>query len=59
MPDFGTHRESTARAALRALAARAEVEQSGTGYRLVDPLFDEWIERLRLAGPEADPTEEN
>jgi hypothetical protein len=52
-------RKSTARAALGALAARAEVEQSGAGYRLVDPLFDEWIERLRLAGPEVDPTVED
>jgi uncharacterized protein len=52
-------RKSTARAALGALAARAEVEQSGAGYRLVDPLFDEWIERLHLTGPESDPTVED
>jgi hypothetical protein len=44
--------KSTARAALRGLVARAEVEQSGEGYRLVDPLFDEWIARLREAGGE-------
>jgi hypothetical protein len=42
--------KSTARAALRGLVGRAEVEQSGEGYRLVDPLFDEWIARLRESG---------
>ena len=33
----------------------AEVERSGEGYRLVDPLFDEWIARLRVAGGELEP----
>ena len=47
--------KSTGRAALRALLARAEVEQRGDGYRLVDPLFDEWIERLRDSGADLEP----
>jgi uncharacterized protein len=39
--------KSTARAALKSLAASATVEQRGDDYVIVDPLFAEWIGRLR------------
>jgi hypothetical protein len=38
--------KATAHKALKRLAARAEVESDG-GYAIVDPLFAEWIDRLR------------
>jgi hypothetical protein len=41
--------KSSARAALNALATSATVEQEGDVYRIVDPLFAEWIANLREA----------
>ena len=45
--------KSTARAALKSLAASATVEQRGDEYVIVDPLFAEWIGRLRETGDDA------
>jgi uncharacterized protein len=45
--------KSTARAALKSLAASATVEQRGDDYVIVDPLFAEWIGRLRETGDDA------
>jgi hypothetical protein len=42
--------KSTARAALKSLGANATVEQRGENYVVVDPLFAEWITRVREAG---------
>jgi hypothetical protein len=42
--------KSTARAALRSLVANATVEQKDDEYRVIDPLFAEWIARLRQTG---------
>ena len=42
--------KSTARAALRSLVANATVEQRDERLRVVDPLFAEWIARLRETG---------
>ena len=42
--------KSTARAALKSLTAKATVEQRGEEYVVVDPLFAEWIARLRESG---------
>jgi hypothetical protein len=42
--------KSTARAALKTLAANATIEQQGDGYVVVDPLFAEWIGRLPQTG---------
>ena len=39
--------KATAHKALRRLSATADVETSDGAYRLVDPLFAEWIGRLR------------
>src|SRR5215210_3888497 len=39
--------KATAHKALRRLAATADVESAERRYRLVDPLFAEWIGRLR------------
>jgi hypothetical protein len=39
--------KATAHKALRRLAATADVETSDGTYRLVDPLFAEWIGGLR------------
>jgi hypothetical protein len=39
--------KATAHKALKRLAARAEVESGAGGYAIVDPLFAEWIDRLR------------
>jgi uncharacterized protein len=44
--------KSTARAALRSLAANATVEQHEDDYVVVDPLFAEWIGNVREAGDE-------
>src|SRR6266498_3840058 len=47
-------RKSTARAALRTLVANATVEQQDDEYVLIDPLFAEWIAKLReTSGDEA------
>jgi hypothetical protein len=43
-------RKSTAQAALRGLVADATVELRHGRYAVVDPLFDEWIGRLRESG---------
>lgn len=40
-------KKSTARAALQSLAATADIEVDESRYALVDPLFSEWIARLR------------
>jgi hypothetical protein len=45
--------KSTARAALKSLAASATVEQRGDDYVIVDPLFAEWIGRVRETGDDA------
>ena len=39
--------KSTARAALQSLVANATVEQKADEYVIIDPLFAEWIARLR------------
>jgi uncharacterized protein len=46
-------RKSTARAALTGLIADATVEAGGGRYSFVDPLFAEWIGRLRESGDDA------
>ena len=46
-------RKSTARAALTGLIADATVEAGGGRYSFVDPLFAEWIGRLRESGEDA------
>lgn len=38
---------STAHQAIQTLAATAEIEKADGGYRIVDPLFAEWVGRLR------------
>ena len=45
-------RKSTARAALNALVATADVEVADGAYAVVDPLFAEWIARLRESAGE-------
>ncbi len=45
-------KKSTARASINSLVADATVEAREDGYALVDPLFAEWIAKLRLAGDE-------
>ena len=42
--------KATAHKALRRLVAGADVERVAGRYRLVDPLFAEWIERMRTEG---------
>jgi hypothetical protein len=44
--------KSTARASLNALVSSATVEQKRDEYRVVDPLFAEWITSLRQLGDE-------
>ena len=44
--------KSTARAALASLVATADVEADGGRYAIVDPLFAEWLARLRESGAE-------
>jgi uncharacterized protein len=44
--------KSTARAALQALLSNATVEQQDDAYVVVDPLFAEWVARLRESGEE-------
>ena len=44
--------KSTARAALGSLVAGATVEQRGDEYVVIDPLFAEWISRIRSSGDE-------
>ena len=39
--------KATAHKALRRLVATADVEQRDGRYDIIDPLFAEWIERLR------------
>jgi len=46
--------KSTARAALHSLTANATVEQQDDEYRVIDPLFAEWIARLRQTGDAQD-----
>ncbi|HEY6054871.1 MAG TPA: hypothetical protein VIU86_13110 [Gaiellaceae bacterium] len=49
---------STAHKALQRLLATAEVEQAESGYRVVDPLFAQWVVRLQGGGePEPSPGE--
>lgn len=48
--------KSSARAALNLLAASATVEREGDVYRIVDPLFAEWIASLREASGDGEPT---
>ena len=45
--------KSTARASLGLLAANATIERRGEDYALVDPLFAQWIRRLRDPGDAA------
>jgi hypothetical protein len=45
--------KSTARAALQGLVANGTVEQEEEDYVVVDPLFAEWIEKLRETSGEA------
>jgi hypothetical protein len=45
--------KSTARAALQGLVANGTVEQEDEDYVVVDPLFAEWIEKLRETSGEA------
>ncbi|HEY6016745.1 MAG TPA: hypothetical protein VIU16_08170, partial [Gaiellaceae bacterium] len=49
---------STAHKALQRLLATAEVELAESGYRVVDPLFAQWVVRLQGGGePEPSPAE--
>ena len=50
--------KATAHKALRRLAATADVESAEGRYRLVDPLFAEWIGRLREDAPDLAAHEE-
>jgi hypothetical protein len=43
--------KSTAQSAVKRLADAADIEAVGRQYRVVDPLFEEWIERIESGEP--------